>query len=151
MTVTSALAQNQRRHLQASKENWAYAGDQGALLVQLGLQHVQAIAGNQIEAARSTLAALSALAPQLVVPSAADTFSEYAKDCAQRWILFLDTLCQRGEAVIAREKEGFTPVLAFDYDLIADGRELERPVNYALVRIHPPEGTMAPREDSLPG
>ena len=94
--------------------------------------------------------ALSALAPQFLVPNAADAFSEYAKDCTQRWILFLDTLCQRGEAVIAREKEAFAPVLAFDYDLIVDGRKLERPVNYALVRIHPPEGTMPPREDGRP-
>jgi pimeloyl-ACP methyl ester carboxylesterase len=113
-------------------------------------QHAQAIARNQIDAARETAMALSALAPQFLVPNAADAFSEYAKDCTQRWILFLDTLCQRGEAVIAREKEAFAPVLAFDYDLIVDGRKLERPVNYALVRIHPPEGTMPPREDGRP-
>ena len=141
MTVTSALVQNQQRHLQASKENWTYAGDQVALLGQLSVRHAQAIAGRQIEAARSTLAALWALAPQLAAPNAADALSEYAKDWGQRWILFLDTLCRRGEAVIAREKEGFAPVLAFDYDLVVDGRKLERPVNYALVRIHPPKGT----------
>ena len=52
--------------------------------------------------------------------------------------------------MIAREKEAFAPVLAFDYDLVVDGRKLERPVNYALVRIHPPEGTMPPREDGRP-
>ena len=52
--------------------------------------------------------------------------------------------------MIAREKEAFSPVLAFDYDLIVDGRKLERPVNHALVRIHPPEGTMPPREDGRP-
>ena len=146
----SALAQNQQRHLQASRENWTYAGDQAALLGHWSLQHAQAIARNQIDAARETAMALSALAPQFLVPNAADAFSEYAKDCTQRWILFLDTLCQRGEAVIAREKEAFAPVLAFDYDLIVDGRKLERPVNYALVRIHPPEGTMPPREDGRP-
>jgi poly(3-hydroxyalkanoate) synthetase len=28
------------------------------------------------------------------------------KDCGQRWILFLDTLCQRGDACIVRETEG---------------------------------------------
>jgi uncharacterized protein DUF3141 len=41
-------------------------------------------------------------------------------------------------------------VLAFDYDLIVDGRKLERPVNYALVRIHPPDGMAPPREDGRP-
>ena len=114
------------------------------------LQHAQAIARNQIDAARRNCRALSALATQFLVPKAADAFSEYAKDRSAALGLFLDTLRQRGEAVIAREKEAFAPVLAFDYDLIVDGRKLERPVNYALVRIHPPEGTMPPREDGRP-
>ncbi len=84
------------------------------------------------------------------MPKAADAFSEYVKDCGQRWILFLDTLCRRGDACIVREKEGFKPVLAFDYDMVVDGRKLDRPVNYALVRIHPPPGTTPPREDARP-
>ncbi len=49
-----------------------------------------------------------------------------------------------------REQEGFKPVLWFDYDLIVDGRLLDHPVNYALVRIHPPAGTKPPREDARP-
>src|SRR5262249_27127825 len=32
-------------------------------------------------------------------------------------------------------------VLTFDAEVLVDGRGLERPVNYALVRIVPPEGT----------
>ncbi len=88
--------------------------------------------------------------PKLMVPKVGDAFSEYVQDFGQRWILFLDTLCQRGDACIAREKEGFRPVLAFDYDMIVDGRKLDRPVNYALVHIHPPEGTIPPRDDSRP-
>src|SRR5262249_49909239 len=150
MTVTSALAETQQRQLQASKENWAYAGEQAALLGHWSFHHAQAIARRQIEAARDTATALSALAPQFLVPKAIDAFFEYANDGAQRWVVFLDTLCQRGEAVTAREKEAFAPVLAFDYDLIIDGRKLERPVNYALVRIHPPQGVMPPREDGRP-
>ncbi len=31
-------------------------------------------------------------------------------------------------------------MLHFDYEMVLDGRTLERPVNYALVRIVPPEG-----------
>ena len=150
MTVTSALAETQQRQLQASKENWAYAGEQAALLGHWSFHHAQAIARRQIEATRDTATALSALAPQFLVPKAIDAFFEYANDGAQRWILFLDTLCQRGEAVTAREKEAFAPVLAFGYDLIIDGRKLERPVNYAQVRIHPPQGVMPPREDGRP-
>jgi pimeloyl-ACP methyl ester carboxylesterase len=150
MTGTSVLVQSQQRHLQASRENWTYVSDQAALLGHWSLHHAQEIVRRQIEAARQNAMALSALAPRLFVPKAADALLEYANDSAQRCILFLDTLCQRGEAVIAREKEAFAPVLAFDYDLIVDGRKLERPVNYALVRIHPPPGAMPPREDGRP-
>jgi pimeloyl-ACP methyl ester carboxylesterase len=96
------------------------------------------------------MTALAELAPALLVPGLLDAFAAYAKDRGQRWILFLDTLCQRGDACIAREEEGYKPVLAFDYDIVVDGRAFDRPVNYALVRIHPPAGTMPPREDGRP-
>jgi pimeloyl-ACP methyl ester carboxylesterase len=39
------------------------------------------------------------------------------------------------------EKDGKPPVLAFDYEVIVDGRDLKRPVNYALLRIIPPDHT----------
>ena len=88
--------------------------------------------------------------PKLLASKAGDAFSEYLQDAAQRWILFLDTLCQRGDACLVREKEAFKPVLAFDYDMILDGRTLDRPVNYALVRIRPPEGIATTREEGRP-
>jgi len=150
MTDNDALAQDQQRSLQTLRENWAYAGEQVTLLSRLSLHHGQAIARSQAEAARATMTALQALAPTFLVPKIVDAFAEYAKDRGQRWVLFLDTLCQRGDACSAREKDPFKPVLAFDYDMIVDGRTLLRPVNYALVRIHPPAGTMPPREDGRP-
>jgi len=64
----------------------------------------------------------------------------YATDFAQRSILFWDTLRQRGNDFVEHNQQGLTPVLHFDYETIVDGRELARPVNYALVRIIPPEG-----------
>ncbi len=73
----------------------------------------------------------------------ADAWSQwnaYATDVAQRSILFWDTLRQRGNNFIEHNREGLTPVLHFDYETVVDGRTLERPVNYALVRIIPPEG-----------
>ena len=150
MIDSDALAQDQQRYLQMLRENWANASEQATLLSRLSLHHGQAIARSQAQAARATMTALAELAPALLVPKIVDAFAEYTKDRGQRWILFLDTLCQRGDACIAREKEGFKPVLAFDYDIIVDGRTLVRPVNYALVRIHPPAGTMPPREDGRP-
>ncbi|MBK9656558.1 MAG: DUF3141 domain-containing protein [Rhodanobacteraceae bacterium] len=66
----------------------------------------------------------------------------YAVDFAQRSVLFLDTLRQRGNQFIEREKAGHPPVLHFDYEMVLDARQFERPVNYALVRITPPKGVV---------
>ncbi len=144
------LAENQQNYFRTLNENWAHACELGPLLGKLSLRHGEAICRSQAEAAQATMAALQTVMPMLLVPKLGDAFSEYVQDFGQRWVLFLDTLCQRGDACIVREKEGFKPVLAFGYDIITDGRKLDRPVNYALVRIHPPEGTSPPREDARP-
>ncbi len=66
--------------------------------------------------------------------------ARYAVDFAQRSVLFWDTLRQRGNNFVERARQGLPPVLHFDYEMVLDGRTLERPVNYALVRIVPPDG-----------
>ena len=66
--------------------------------------------------------------------------AQYAVDSVQRSILFWDTLRQRGNNFLEHERQGLPPVLRFDYEMVLDGRTLERPVNYALVRIVPPKG-----------
>lgn len=66
----------------------------------------------------------------------------YAVDAMQRSILFWDTLRQRGNNFIANAAQGLKPVLHFDYEIVADGRAFDRPVNYALLRIKPPEGVV---------
>jgi len=66
--------------------------------------------------------------------------AEYAVDFAQRSILFWDTLRQRGNIFVEHEREGKPPLLHFEHETVLDGRTLARPVNYALVRIVPPEG-----------
>jgi hypothetical protein len=129
MINLNGLAQTQQRYLQAGRENLSYAGEQAALLSRLSLHHSRVIARHQAEAARMVMTALQELVPKLLVPNIGDAFVAYATDCSQRWILFLETLCQRGDDCVVREQEGFRPVLAFDYDLIVDGRSLDRPVN----------------------
>ena len=64
----------------------------------------------------------------------------YSVDFAQRSVLFWDTLRQRGNQFTEREQAGLPPVLHFDYEMVLDARRFDRPVNYALVRIVPPEG-----------
>ena len=65
---------------------------------------------------------------------------EYAVDAAQRSVLFWDTIRERGNAFVEHASAGLPPLLHFDYEMVVDGRKLGRPVNYALVRIVPPEG-----------
>ncbi len=66
--------------------------------------------------------------------------AQYAVDFAQRSVLFWDTLRQRGNNFVEHTRTGLPPVLHFDYEMVLDGRTLANPVNYALVRIVPPEG-----------
>jgi pimeloyl-ACP methyl ester carboxylesterase len=66
----------------------------------------------------------------------------YAIDAIQRSILFWNTLHQRGNNFVENAWRGLKPVLHFDYDTILDGRTFERPVNYALLRITPPQGVI---------
>lgn len=66
--------------------------------------------------------------------------NSYLTDAAQRSVLFLDILRERGNNYLEHKKKGNPPLLAFDWEIISDGRKFERPVNYALVRIIPPEG-----------
>lgn len=66
--------------------------------------------------------------------------ADYMVDFAQRTILFWDTLRQRGNQYLEHAREGQPPVLHFEYEMLADARTFPKPVNYALVRIVPPEG-----------
>ncbi|HKI34139.1 MAG TPA: DUF3141 domain-containing protein [Gemmataceae bacterium] len=80
-------------------------------------------------------------APPVAEPGSAwQACATYAADWLQRWVLFWDTLRQRGNNFLEHERAGKPSVLAFDYETVVDGRKLPRPVNYALVRITPPPG-----------
>ncbi|WP_421044589.1 DUF3141 domain-containing protein [Paraburkholderia sp. A1RI-2L] len=73
-------------------------------------------------------------------PAALQPLFDYLFDAWQRSVLFLDVLRERGNQTWLHEKAGMPPVLAFDYEVIVDGRELEDPCNYALLRIKPEAG-----------
>ncbi|MAU51212.1 MAG: alpha/beta hydrolase [Roseovarius sp.] len=70
----------------------------------------------------------------------AAAWSEYLRDAAERGVLTLDALRRRGDIFLAHEAAECPPVLAYDYEVVVDGRELPFPCNYQLLRILPPEG-----------
>jgi hypothetical protein len=63
---------------------------------------------------------------------------EYMVDSGQRTVLFLDVMRRRGDQYREHLAETAPNVLNYSVELIMDGRKLEHPVNYALVRIIPP-------------
>lgn len=64
---------------------------------------------------------------------------EYMVDAGQRSILFLDVLRRRGDQYREHIAQTAPHVLQYAAELIIDGRKLDEPVNYALVRIIPPK------------
>lgn len=75
------------------------------------------------------------------IPTLADAYA-YALDAWQRSILFLDVMRQRGAQYEEHTAQPAPNVLDYDAELVCDGRKLDRPVNYALVRIVPPAGAV---------
>jgi hypothetical protein len=82
--------------------------------------------------------------PEVVAPLPAvwAAAGEYAIDAWQRSILFLDTLRRRGNQYLEHTQERSPHVLSFEFEPILLGWQLERPCNYALVRIVPPPGIL---------
>lgn len=62
----------------------------------------------------------------------------YLTDFAQRTVMFLDTLLDRGNAYAEHLEKGTPPLLKFDFEMVMDGRTLEQPCNYALLHLLPP-------------
>ena len=63
-------------------------------------------------------------APQLELMKA---WSEYLVDSVQRSVLFWDVMRKRGNIFLENVAKGEPPVLIFGYDVLIDGRKLDRP------------------------
>ena len=67
---------------------------------------------------------------------------EYMVDAGQRTVLFWDVMRRRGNQYLEHMAKTVPHVLQFEGELILDGRTLHRPVNYGIVKIKPPDGTV---------
>src|SRR5574337_1503597 len=83
------------------------------------------------EVPASTPAAPAPLPPAKLLEEA----WRFQVDLWQRGILFLDTLRERANNMLAHEQAGLPPLLNFEYESSLDARRFERPANYALLRI----------------
>ena len=115
--------------------NWTGTGEE---TVRSSGHYFNSIAESHGARVRNAATALTELAGQIAQPSSPEGFfealSEYLTDRAQRFVLTLDTLRERGDIFYAHEQAGCPPVLAYEYDVEIDGRDLPRPVNYMLLR-----------------
>jgi len=64
----------------------------------------------------------------------------YGRDLWERSVLFLDTLRERADNMIAHERAGMPPLLDFKYETLLDARNFDHPANYALLRITEVDG-----------
>src|SRR5689334_6523758 len=83
----------------------------------------------------------SPILPFQPIPGINDAI-DYWLDAWQRGVLLLDVLRQRGNNYVEHNARKAPHVLSFDAELVLDGRTLPRPVNYGLVRVIPPKGTI---------
>ena len=83
---------------------------------------------------------------QHYLSAAMKDWAEYVTDSMQRSILFWDVLRKRGNIMIEHYEQGKPPLLAFEHEMVLDGRTLERPANYALLP-HPPKAGSEDRSD----
>jgi len=74
--------------------------------------------------------------PGANLPGAA---AEYAHDFWQRSLLYADVMRERGNQYLEHMAQAVPHVLNFEHEPVMSGQELERPVNYGLVRIIPPD------------
>ncbi|MEJ1158388.1 DUF3141 domain-containing protein [Prosthecomicrobium sp. N25] len=118
--------------------------DQMDLMGQAAARHAERLGHGHAERAREWFRRGQAVMARLGGAAAAGTLPDliaaYARDAAERGVLTLDALRERGNNDIAHQAEGTPPVLVYDYETVVDGAGLRRPVNYMLLRILPPAG-----------
>ncbi len=68
--------------------------------------------------------------------------ADYLLDAGQRTVLYWDVMRRRGNQYLEHMAETVPHVLQFEGELVLGGRTLPRPVNYGIVKIHPPAGTV---------
>lgn len=110
-----------------------------AQLFQKRMQTAQERFGRAVQDAYAKHAADLAARPFAPWEPATESW-RYGVDAMQRLLLFWDTLRQRGNQYVEHVQAGMPPLLHFEHEMVLDGREFERPVNYALLRILPAEG-----------
>jgi pimeloyl-ACP methyl ester carboxylesterase len=114
------------------------------ILATAGSRHAKRITDTHAGRAQDAIAKAEALVGALRAAQGrgdlGTAWAAYLRDAGERMVLTLDTLRKRGDVFLEHEAAGCPPVLAYDYDVVMDGRDLPYPSNYMLLKIRPPAG-----------
>ncbi|MEM9782657.1 MAG: DUF3141 domain-containing protein [Pseudomonadota bacterium] len=131
-------------HMAEVVSTFAAASEAADLVMRAASKHAMSISSNHKHRARHTLDDLQSVLSDL--PKAeksrqpAFALAAYLRDVAERCILTMDALRERGDIFLEHEGKGCPPVLAYDFEKVMDGRDMPHPCNYELLHILPPEG-----------
>ena len=117
------------------------ASDLARVLSRFGVDHLQKVREGYAAARDLSLAELRSIwSPPADPMRLASDWAAYVTDAAQRGAIFLDIMREVGNTFNDQMAGTASMVLAYDHEMILDGRQFDRPVNYALIRIVPPGG-----------
>ncbi|MEM0907200.1 MAG: DUF3141 domain-containing protein [Pseudomonadota bacterium] len=143
-TIAAEYAALPSKPLGASVTALAETMAAGDLMLRSLTSHAEAISHTHNERTKSTMErfaeAVRALNASVANATITDHASAYMRDAMERSILVVDVMRERGDNFLEHEAAGCPPVLAYDYEVVVDGRDLPRPCNYQLLRIIPPKG-----------
>ncbi len=83
----------------------------------------------------------------LNAPAAATALKDYLVDAAERGVLLVDLLRERGNEQAQMSSRPLATVLTFGHEILMSGKSLRRPINYSLARVIPSQGaTIDPKK-----
>ena len=78
----------------------------------------------------------------LDAPAAVTALKDYVVDAAERSVLLMDILRERGNEQADMTSRPLATVLTFGHEILVSGKGLKRPINYSLARVVPPAGAV---------
>lgn len=127
--------------LEKATQAWSQGVEQTVRLSDLNRLHMEHLNSVRQDRAERIKSRLNEIYRELHrQPQSPQTVADYLVDATQRMVLFADIIRQRGDQFLEHEAAGEPPVLAFKYEMVVDGRDLDRPCNYALVKVLSEEG-----------
>ncbi len=143
--IAAAAVPDAGAPIRALTERMAALSEQAEMLIRASSRNAERISGEHGPRLKALLEDLTRAAGALSAPSAGQELGAqwlaYLHDRAERLVLTMDVLRERGDIFIAHEQAGCPPVLIYDFEVALDGASLPRPCNYMLLRILPPAGS----------